>query len=92
LSGPETIGIPWVVVLAFTRLMTSPQICANPLTVGQVREIMESWLESPNARIIQVSERALPAFFALLEDAGMGSNLCTDALIALHAREHSAVV
>ncbi|MFM8230126.1 MAG: VapC toxin family PIN domain ribonuclease, partial [Chthoniobacterales bacterium] len=41
LSGPETVGIPWVVVLAFTRLMTSPQICANPLTVGQVREIME---------------------------------------------------
>ena len=92
LSGPETIGIPWVVVLAFTRLMTSPQICLNPLTVAEVRDIMDSWLESPNARIIQVSERALPAFFALLEAAGMGGNLCTDALIALHAREHSAVV
>ena len=92
LSGPETIGIPWVVVLAFTRLMTHPQICMNPLTVGQVQEIMDGWLESPNTRIIQVSERALAAFFALLEDAGMGGNLCTDALIALHAREHSAVV
>ena len=92
LSGPETIGIPWVVVLAFTRLMTSPQICLNPLTVAEVRDIIDGWLEGPNARIIQVSERALAAFFALLEDAGMGGNLCTDALISLHAREHSAVV
>lgn len=64
----------------------------NPLTVGQVREIMAGWLESPNTRIIQVSERALATFFALLEDAGMGGNLSTDALIALHAREHSALV
>ena len=92
LSGPETIGIPWVVVLAFTRLITHPQICTNPLAVGDVQAIVEGWIESSNVRIIQVSERALPAFFALLEDAGMGGNLCTDALIALHAREHSAVV
>jgi toxin-antitoxin system PIN domain toxin len=92
LSGGETIGIPWIVVLAFTRLLTSPQICLNPLTIGQVREIVESWLNSPNTRIVQLSERALGGFYDLLEDAGMGGNLCTDALIALHAREHSAVV
>ena len=92
LSGPETIGIPWVVVLAFTRLITHPQICTNPLAVGDVQAIVEGWIESSNVRIIQVSERALAAFFGLLEDAGMGGNLCTDALIALHAREHSAVV
>lgn len=92
LSGTETIGIPWVVVLAFTRLMTHPQICTNPLAVGDVQAIVEGWMESSNVRIIQVSERALPAFFALLAAAGMGGNLSTDALIALHAHEHSAVV
>lgn len=92
LFGTETIGIPWVVVLAFTRLMTSPQICKSPLAVGEVQAIIEGWLESSNVRIIRVSERALPAFFALLEAAGMGGNLSTDALIALHAREHSAMV
>ena len=92
LSGPETIGIPWIVVLAFTRLVTSPQICTNPLTVGDARAMVEGWMESSNVRIIQISERALPAFFRLLEAAGMGGNLSTDALITLHAHEHSAVV
>ena len=92
LGGSETVGIPWIVLLAFTRLLTSPQICLNPLTTEQVREIVESWLTGPNIRMIQVSPRAVGGFFDLLQDAGMGANLCTDALIALHAREHSAVV
>jgi predicted nucleic acid-binding protein len=70
LAGPETVGIPWIVLLAFARLLTSPQICLNPLTTGQVREIAESWLTGPNVRMIQVSPRAVGGFFDLLEDAG----------------------
>ena len=92
LAGSQTVGIPWIVMLAFTRLLTSPQICLNPLTTGQVREIVESWLSGPNVRLIQVSQRAVGSFFDLLGEAGMGGNLCTDALIALHAREHSATI
>ena len=30
LSGDEPVGIPWVVVLAFTRLLTHPAVCAAP--------------------------------------------------------------
>ena len=92
LTGSETVGIPWIVMLAFTRLLTSPQICLNPLTTEQVREIVGSWLSGPNVRMIQVSQRAVGIFFDLLGEAGMGGNLCTDALIALHAREHSATI
>ena len=92
LSGTEPVGIPWVVVLAFTRLMTHPQICRDPLSVEQVRGIVEKWVACRPVRVIQLSDEALPAFFDLLEAAGMGGNLSTDALIALHAREHSATV
>jgi len=31
-------------------------------------------------------------FYDLLKEAGMGGNLSTDTLIAIHAREHSAVI
>jgi toxin-antitoxin system PIN domain toxin len=92
LSGGEPVGLPWVVVLAFTRLMTHPQICRNPLGTEEVRRIVDLWTSRPHLRLIQVSERALPVFFDLLDDAGMGGNLSTDALIAVHAREHSATV
>jgi toxin-antitoxin system PIN domain toxin len=92
LSGGEPIGIPWVVILAFTRLLTHPSICENPLSPAQVRGIVEHWVSFAHVRIIHLSENALGRFFDLLEEAGTGGNLSTDALIALHALEHSAII
>jgi len=92
LSGTEPIGLVWVVVLAFTRLFTHPNLSRNPLSVGEVREIVEQWLGCPSVRVLGLSEQALPRFFDLLEAAGVGGNLSTDAVIALHAMEHSATV
>lgn len=92
LSGAEPVGIPWIVVLGFTRILTHPQICADPLAVEEVRGIVAQWMDLPHLRVIQLSNQALELFFDLLEDAGLGGNLATDALIALHAREHSATI
>ncbi|MFN0129536.1 MAG: TA system VapC family ribonuclease toxin [Verrucomicrobiales bacterium] len=92
LSGAEPVGLPWVVVLAFTRLLTHPQICENPLSIVQVRQIVGQWLAQPHVRLTQVSDQALERFFDLLQEAGGGGNLSTNALIALHAMEHSATV
>ena len=72
--------------------MTHTQICANPLSVEQVQVLVEQWMQSQNTRIIQLSENALGAYFNLLSDAGLGGNLSTDAMIALHAREYSATI
>ncbi len=92
LSGGQPIGIPWVVVLAFTRLMTHPHLCQNPLSICEVREISGLWMRCHCVRMINVAESSLVRFFELLELAGTGGNLSTDALIALHAMEHSATV
>jgi uncharacterized protein len=92
LSRTEPVGLVWVVVLAFTRLLTHPQICESPLSVAQVREIVGQWLDQPHVRLIHVSDQALERFFDLLQEAGGGGNLSTDALIAVHAMEHSATI
>lgn len=92
LSGPEAIGLPWVVLLAFVRLVTHTQICANPLSVEQVRSVVDHWKRSENLRLIQLSDTALDTYFDLLSEAGLGGNLSTDAVIALHAREYSATI
>ena len=92
LSGSEPVGIPMVVVLAFTRLMTHPGICEQPLTTEEVREIVTTWLGAPSVRLLTPSDHSIPVFFDLLQEAGMGGNLTTDALIAVQAREHSAIV
>lgn len=92
LSGTKAVGIPWVVVLAFTRVMTHPTICEQPLSIIQTRELVRAWFDADSVRLIQLSDHALSRFFDLLEQAGHGGNLSTDALIALHAFEYSGVI
>lgn len=92
LSSRKPIGIPWVVLLAFARLMTHPQICELPLSVKEVRGLTLDWFEFSHVRLLSFSEGSLGRFYDLLEEAGSGGNLSTDALIALHALEHSATI
>ncbi len=92
LSGGEPIGIPWVVVLAFTRLMTHPTICANPLTVPEARRRVAHWFAQDHVRLLSPLEDTLSRFFDLLESVGVGGNLATGALIAAHAIGHGALI
>lgn len=92
LRGSDWIGIPNVVLLAFTRLMTHPHICTCPLSVEQVRSITDQWWSYPHVRLIQPSASGVSVFFDLLEAAGQGGNLTSDAWIAVCARECSATI
>lgn len=92
LSGDEPVGIPWVVVLAFTRLLTHPTICDRPVTAAEVRAIVETWLAESHVRLLSPTDETMRIFFSLLESAGTGGNLATDALIAAHAIEMAATV
>jgi len=47
LSGNESVGLPWVVILAFLRLTTSTRVFERPLTVEQSVAYIEEWLAQP---------------------------------------------
>lgn len=92
LSDIEPVGIPWVVVLAFVRLMTHPSLSSNPMTVDQARQRVQEWLDHPHIRLLAPTVNTLGRFFDLLAQAGTGGNFCTDALIAATAEEHGGTV
>ena len=92
LSGPEAIGIPYVVLLGFTRIMTHPRICKVPITTGQAQRAVNAWLETPVARPLAPMMSTLKLAFKLLDEAGRGGNLVTDAFIAAHALESGGTV
>jgi len=92
MSGDEPVGLPWVVVLAFVRLMTHPTICQNPMDVGMARETVDEWLFRPHVRLLSPGASIVSRFFTLLEAADSGGNLSTDALIAATAEEHGGIV
>lgn len=92
LSGQEPVGVPWVVVLAFVRLMTHSTLSENPMSVEQARRCVMGWLEQPICRVLPAGPGTIERFFALLQGVGSGGNLCTDALIAAVAEEYGGTV
>lgn len=92
LSSGGSVGIPWIVVLAFTRLMTHPTLSENPMTVAQARRRVEEWLALPQTLLLVPRQTTLGHVFDLLESVGTGGNLSTDALIAAQALESGGVV
>ena len=92
LSGNTTVGIPWVVVLAFIRLMTHPTLSENPMTVSQSGSAANSWLALDTVQLLSPTPRTFSLLLELLEHAGTGGNLTTDAMIAALASEHGGVV
>lgn len=92
LSGDEPIGIPWVVVLAFTRLITHPSVCTTPLTIRQARKRVAQWFDQEHVRLIAPTPKTFNLFFEFMEATELGGNLSTDALIASHAFENGAVI
>jgi predicted nucleic acid-binding protein len=50
LSGGESVGIPWVVILAFVRICTHGRVFAKPLSPESAISYIDEWLLSPRSR------------------------------------------
>lgn len=92
LSGTESVGIPWVVVLAFLRLTTQPRVFERPLTVGQALAYVDEWLAQPVTDTVGPGPNHWPILRNLLDASGTAANLTTDAHIAALALEHGYAV
>jgi len=86
LNGEEPVGLPWVVILAFTRLMTHPTLNENPMTVTQVRTAVDSWLSCDHVRVLASADSTVTPFFNLLESCRRGGNLSTEAFLPATCR------
>lgn len=91
-SGGEHVGLPWVVVLAFLRLVTNPRVFAHPLSVAAATGYIEEWLTLPTVTTVAPGGGHWSILRNLLADTGTGGNLTTDAHIAALALERGCPV
>ncbi|MBA3746220.1 MAG: type II toxin-antitoxin system VapC family toxin [Solirubrobacterales bacterium] len=89
-GGSETVGLAWVVALAFVRLTTKHQVVASPLTVDEALDIVDGWLARPNVVVVNPTDRHAAIVRELLGPLGSGGNLVTDAHLAALSLEHGA--
>jgi toxin-antitoxin system PIN domain toxin len=92
LVGHQTVAFSWVAVLAFIRVSTHPRVLSAPLTTSQAAEIARSWMEQPNATILEPQDGHLKLVSDLLTGAGAAGDLAVDAHLAALALEHDAEV
>ncbi len=88
LSGTRPVGMPWLVVLGFIRIMTHRRILRKPMTVTESVKAVCAWLEHPLVEIVTPGERHAEILFDLLVKLGTAGNLTTDAHLAALAIEY----
>jgi toxin-antitoxin system PIN domain toxin len=90
ISGPDTVGFSWNVLLAFLRLTTRPALFRNPLSVEIAFDLITSWLDQPSTTVVHAGPRHLRILRDLILPMGTGGNLTSDAHLAALAIEHGA--
>lgn len=90
LSGTETVGFAWIVLLAFLRLSTRAAVFPRPLKPPQAFAQIESWLSVPCVSVIQPTERHGRILRDLVLPLGTAGNITSDAHLAALAIEHGA--
>ena len=92
LSGTEPVGFAWIVMLAFVRLSTRPQLFMHPLAPTGAFAVVEGWLAQPSALVLHPTERHLAVLRGLVEPLGTAGNITMDAHLAALAIEHGGEV
>jgi toxin-antitoxin system PIN domain toxin len=92
LSGTETVGLSWIVLLAFIRLSTRSVVVERPLEVDGAIDLVQSWLGQPCVTVVNPTERHAAVLRELLAPLGTAGNLTTDAHLAALAIEHGALL
>jgi uncharacterized protein len=90
LNGQTPVGLPWITISGFIRLMTHPRILVTPLDVPSTLGHVRSWLAQPPVRVLHPGSRFEQLFLDYLARLGTAGNLTTDAQLAALAVEHQA--
>ena len=91
LAASRPVGMAWVTMLGFIRIMTHRQILENPMHVNDAVRRVRAWLDHPHVQILTPGDRHGEVLFdLLLLHLGTAGNLTTDAHLAALAIEYQA--
>lgn len=92
LDSTETVGLAWIVLLAFVRLVTNERIFPSPMTTDQAFDCVDTWLSHPNVVVASPDAGHALVLRDLLGRTGGAANLVNDAHLAALALSHGATV
>lgn len=90
LTQPRPVGLPWVSILGFVRIMTRRGVLQIPMYPNEAIQRVQSWLAVQGVQILSPGEFHEEIFFRLIEQVGTAGDLTTDAHVAALAIEYQA--
>ena len=88
LNGFAPVGLPWISLVAFLRLVTNPRVFERPEPISDAWQQVRSWLSADTAWVPQPGERHADILGKFLALSGVHGNLVPDAHLAALAVEH----
>lgn len=92
LQDGKEVGLCPVVIYAFVRISTHRTAFPRPLSVDVAFDHVENWLSFPSVSWIDAAQEDIAMTRQLLQEAGTGGNLVTDAQIAAISLRLGAVI
>ncbi len=92
MNGDELIGLPNEVSLGFVRIATNPRLGAVAVSVDRARQVVETWINLPNVRVLTPPADHFAKVMALVTQAMGSGPLISDAVLASYAIENRAVL
>jgi toxin-antitoxin system PIN domain toxin len=88
LGTGSLVGIPWVVLLGFLRLLSGRQLVERPYRIDELFQIVEQWFSFPSVRLLTATPRTLEIIADICRRSHISGSLLTDACIAAQVLEH----
>lgn len=92
LSGQTEVGLAWIVVLAFLRIVTRPGILARPLAPEVALGVVDGWFQQPYVASVSPGPNHWPLVRQIISATGTAGNLTTDAHLAAMALERGCAL
>ena len=92
INGRELIGLPQEATLGFVRIATNPRLGNAAVSMAAAKEVVAGWLDLPVVRVLLPRENHVEKVLALMERAGVGGQLTSDASLAVYAMDNRATL
>lgn len=90
MNSDELIALPHEILLGFVRIATNPRLGPAAITLEQARNVVQSWIDLPQARVLTPSAGHFSRVMTLMEKAMARGSVLSDAVLASYAIEHRA--